>query len=43
MLKDYLKIKFILYNWDSVTTHDYTNHIKYFDSCFTLDSDDSKI
>ena len=36
------KSKFILYNWDSVTTHDYTNHIKYFDSCFTFDSDDSK-
>ena len=36
------KSKFILYNWDSVSTHDYTNHIKYFDSCFTFDSGDSK-
>lgn len=33
---------FILYNWDSIETHDYRPYIKYFDRVFTFDPVDAK-
>ena len=33
--------RFILYNWDSLTVHDYTNHIRFFDKVFTFDIEDA--
>lgn len=36
------KAKFILYNWDSVKTHDYTDKMWAFDRVFTFDPDDAK-
>ena len=32
---------FILYNWDSLTTHDYQAYLKYFDTVFTFDKADA--
>jgi hypothetical protein len=34
--------RFILYNWDSIKTHDYTARLRYFDSAFTFDEADAK-
>ncbi len=34
--------RFILYNWDAVTTHDYTPYLGYFDSVHTFDPDDAR-
>ncbi len=34
--------KFILYNWDSIKTHDYRQYINFFDSVFTFDPKDAK-
>jgi hypothetical protein len=33
--------KFILYNWDSLSTHDYRPYLRYLDSIFTFDRDDA--
>lgn len=33
--------RFILYNWDSLTTHDYTAQLQYFDRAFTFDEADA--
>ena len=33
--------KFILYNWDSLSTHDYRPYLRYLDSVFTFDRDDA--
>lgn len=38
----YTSSEFILYNWDSIITHDYTNYIKYFNKVFTFDYNDAK-
>lgn len=40
--KDHSKSIFILYNWDSITNHDYRDFIIYFDKVFTFDSRDAK-
>jgi hypothetical protein len=34
--------KFILYNWDSILTHDYRQHLSYFDKAYTFDPQDAK-
>ena len=34
--------KFILYNWDALTTHDYSAYLSYFDNIYTFDPKDSK-
>jgi hypothetical protein len=34
--------KFVLYNWDSVKTHDYRHHIPFFNEVYTFDQDDAK-
>jgi hypothetical protein len=34
--------KFILYNWDSLTTHDYRPYLGLLDAVFTFDRDDAK-
>lgn len=36
------KAKFVLYNWDSIKTHDYTDKIWAFDQIFTFDPDDAR-
>jgi hypothetical protein len=33
--------RFILYNWDSLATHDYAPYLKYFDSTLTFDRNDA--
>ena len=33
--------KFVLYNWDSLTTHDYRPYLKFLDAVFTFDRDDA--
>lgn len=33
--------RFVLYNWDSITTHDYRRHLDCFDQVFTFDPDDA--
>ncbi|KPP95478.1 hypothetical protein [Erythrobacter sp. HL-111] len=33
---------FVLYNWDSLTTHDFTPWMRHFDSVATFDPDDAK-
>ena len=33
---------FILYNWDSILTHDYRPHLKYFEKVYTFDPNDAK-
>ena len=35
------RAKFVLYNWDSIKTHDYTDKIWAFDKAFTFDPDDA--
>jgi hypothetical protein len=30
-------VPFVLYNWDSLSTHNYIDHVKYFDYVFTFD------
>lgn len=37
------KARFILYNWDSIKTHDYSGYIKYFDKVATFDREDAKV
>jgi hypothetical protein len=34
--------KFILYNWDAVTTHDYRPYLGFFDKVFTFDPEDAR-
>ncbi|WP_010408857.1 hypothetical protein [Citromicrobium sp. JLT1363] len=34
--------RFVLYNWDSLTTHDYRPYAPFFDSIFTFDPDDAR-
>ena len=34
--------KFVLYNWDAVSTHDYRDYLKYFDSAYTFDPVDAE-
>ena len=34
--------KFVLYNWDAITTHDYRPQMHVFDSVYTFDPDDAK-
>lgn len=34
--------RFVLYNWDAVTTHDYRLHLASFDRVYTFDPDDAR-
>jgi hypothetical protein len=34
--------RFILYNWDAITTHDYRSHLASFDQVFTFDPEDAR-
>lgn len=34
--------RFILYNWDAVTTHDYRPYVGFFDKVFTFDPEDAR-
>lgn len=34
--------RFLLYNWDAVTTHDYRPHLASFDRVYTFDPDDAR-
>ena len=36
------KAKFLLYNWDSLATHDYRPYLKFLDSVFTFDRTDAE-
>ncbi|WP_339882842.1 hypothetical protein [Polaribacter vadi] len=36
------KAKFVLYNWDSLTTHDYSSYINGFDKVYTFDKKDAQ-
>jgi len=40
--KQHYSAKFILYNWDSLHTHDYRPQMHVFDRIFTFDADDAK-
>lgn len=41
--KTHVNSKFILYNWDSIKTHDYSPYIKYFNEVYTFDPLDAAI
>lgn len=34
--------RFVLYNWDAITTHDYRSHLANFDRVYTFDPDDAR-
>lgn len=40
--KDHVGARFALYNWDSLSTHDYSGHLKYFDTAMTFDRKDAE-
>jgi hypothetical protein len=39
--RQHAKSRFVLYNWDSLTTHDYRPQLHVFDKAFTFDSQDA--
>jgi len=39
--KTFPQARFVLYNWDSLHTHDYASKVRFFDTAFTFDRQDS--
>jgi hypothetical protein len=42
MRANHPEARFVLYNWDSLRTHDYSSHLQYFDWAKTFDRADAK-